>query len=229
MPHLRRTADLRARMTELAGRQWAIDLLAYPVIFSGAGGRLRFANRAGEALLRKGAGLRVVDGRIRAEVPSDDERLQHMLSASGKRRVNDLRPSGYGGWLRILQPSRHSDLSLFIVRPPRSMGRYPGIGDGGSGFLIFVAEQRVDSISLAARLRTLWQLTASEANLAVQLMEGGNLTSVAERIGISRETAKSHLAAIFSKANVQRQSQLLQKLASLAILYDPADRHDPLS
>lgn len=58
-------------------------------------------------------------------------------------------------------------------------------------------------------------LTAAEARLVSALCSGGTLISAAERIGISINTAKTQIAAAFSKTGVSRQSELIALVAVL--------------
>ena len=57
-------------------------------------------------------------------------------------------------------------------------------------------------------LRQLFGFTPTEAELAAQLANGLSLEDACARMSISRNTAKSHLRAIFGKAGANRQSEL---------------------
>ncbi|MGT2504176.1 helix-turn-helix transcriptional regulator [Bradyrhizobium guangxiense] len=52
-----------------------------------------------------------------------------------------------------------------------------------------------------------FDLTPAESRLAALLATGTSIASAAERLRISRETARNHLKAIFSKTGVHRQSE----------------------
>lgn len=66
----------------------------------------------------------------------------------------------------------------------------------------------------ARRLGRAHGLTPAESRLleALCTLESPNLISAALRLGISRETAKSHLRAIFQKTGVGRQAELLRRV-----------------
>jgi DNA-binding CsgD family transcriptional regulator len=57
-----------------------------------------------------------------------------------------------------------------------------------------------------------WRMTAAEFRLAEQLRGGSNLRQSAVALGISYNTAKTQLAAIYSKSNCRSQSQLVSAL-----------------
>jgi DNA-binding CsgD family transcriptional regulator len=61
----------------------------------------------------------------------------------------------------------------------------------------------------AETLQRRYGLTKSEARLAAALPNGGTLLDVASRLGISYETARTQLRAVFVKTGVNRQSELV--------------------
>lgn len=65
------------------------------------------------------------------------------------------------------------------------------------------------SVALADFLQRRFGLTRSEARLAEALPSGGTLLEVAARLGISYETARTQLRAVFTKTGVNRQSELV--------------------
>lgn len=63
-------------------------------------------------------------------------------------------------------------------------------------------------------LHKLFDLSAAEARVAVQLARGRSPREVAEVLHISTNTVRTHLARIFAKTGVQRQSELTALLVS---------------
>ncbi len=60
-----------------------------------------------------------------------------------------------------------------------------------------------------------FDLTPAESRLAALLATGTSLASAAEQLRISRETARNHLKAIFSKTGAHRQPELVKLLLQL--------------
>ena len=60
------------------------------------------------------------------------------------------------------------------------------------------------------QLRQLFEFTPAEAALALLLANGLTLDEASDELGITRNTAKSHLSSIFSKTGVTRQPKLVQ-------------------
>jgi len=216
MPHLKRAANLHDRINGLEERAWVLGKLSFPIMYVSTTGKVLWANQAAENLLRSGCGLCLRGGKLRAEVSHEDVDLQRMLNV--ERAIVGGRIDGYGGWLQITKPEDSSELSLFLTRPPDSIRRSIGVPEVNSGFLVFIATQAVDANTLASRIRQTWGLTVSEAALAVELLETEGLQAAAEKLRISRNTAKTQLSAIFQKAGIRRQSELVRKLLALSIM-----------
>ena len=61
-------------------------------------------------------------------------------------------------------------------------------------------------------IRKLFDLTPAETSLALLLTNGLTLEEAADELAISKNTARSHLRAIFSKTGVTRQATLVRML-----------------
>lgn len=59
-----------------------------------------------------------------------------------------------------------------------------------------------------ARCRARFDLTESQARIAIFLSEGGTVAEYAAAMGISVATVRTHLKAIFAKTGAKRQAEL---------------------
>lgn len=64
-------------------------------------------------------------------------------------------------------------------------------------------------------LQGLFDLTPTEARVAKAIGEGLTLAELAQRLGVSRETVRSHLGSVFRKTGTTRQSTLAILLGGL--------------
>ncbi len=69
-------------------------------------------------------------------------------------------------------------------------------------------------LPLPAMLRTLFGLTAREAELVVALVAGLRLGEIAGQSGTSLNTIKFHLKSIYLKTDTNTQSALIRKVAA---------------
>ncbi len=63
-------------------------------------------------------------------------------------------------------------------------------------------------------LRARFGLTRAQSALAAEILHGDGIQAAAERLSITRATARGHLAQIFEKTGTQRQSELVRLLLS---------------
>jgi DNA-binding CsgD family transcriptional regulator len=176
-------------------------------------------NIAGEELLRKGDALFAQNRKLFARLANDDNQLHRALAEP--TALDSTGVHGFGAWRRITSARDGTALSVLIARPPAKFtSALRGITDS-TGFLVLVTNSDASAPDLAARLRELWGLTPAEASLVLTLLDSESLQSAADRLGISRNTAKTHLASAYSKIGVTRQSDLAKRIASLAIIRSP--------
>lgn len=64
-------------------------------------------------------------------------------------------------------------------------------------------------------IRDAFGLTRAEASLASSLASGDELRAAGNSFGMSYETARAHLRAIFAKTHVSRQAELVALLVRL--------------
>lgn len=143
------------------------------------------------------------------------------------QQLMSARPSPYGHESAMLDENgASSSLSL-----RSGLGLAPGLRSCGQGQL---DRARFPDIAVAgplnakqvfdfptpseAQLRGLLDLTVAEARLARLLASGDSLEDVAEKLSIKLTTARSQLAAIFSKTGIRRQAKLVAILSRIAHL-----------
>lgn len=72
-----------------------------------------------------------------------------------------------------------------------------------------------------ARLQSLYQLTAAEADLAVMLANGDSLERIAEQRAVSVDTVRTQLKMVFKKTGANRQGKLVGCPSSTVISASP--------
>ncbi|MFH1806747.1 MAG: response regulator [Pseudomonadota bacterium] len=108
----------------------------------------------------------------------------------------------------------HDDrtLSVFLRRiPPR-----PSVvgSTGASGFVFVLIEPDTIAPPRINDLMDVFGLTRSEAKLTQKLAEGLSLDQASDLVGISVQSARTYLKAIFTKTGANRQPQLMRIVLS---------------
>jgi DNA-binding CsgD family transcriptional regulator len=87
---------------------------------------------------------------------------------------------------------------------------------GTQALVIAVVAGRATSVG-APILRGLYDLTAAEARLVETVLAGRTLREASSALGISYETARSQIKAVFSKTGCKSQRDLAHKIAPLEL------------
>lgn len=160
------------------------------------------SNQAAQELLAAGDGLQVLEGCLQASVGRDNQALQRLISQAQQRR----QPNGpqVAEAIMLTRPSGRPALGVVVQCLP---GREQ-MESGEARVAVFLRDPEQTASVPQQPLRQLFGFTPTEAELAAQLANGLSLEDACARMSISRNTAKSHLRAIFGKAGVNRQSEL---------------------
>ena len=219
-PHLQRAFLLRSRLSALREERRvtleALDELPSALLLLDANGLPVLANRAARRILRARDGLWLDRDGLRAATAIFTSRLRDLL-----RRTAFPLAGGTpeGDVLRLPRPSGAPPLVVLATPLPPS-SRPPG--GAGAAVAVFLRDPANEPVATTERLERLHGLTAAEARLAVRLAAGEPLDEAADALGVTRETVRSQLKAIFGKTDTRRQGELLRKLAlDSALLPEP--------
>lgn len=216
LPHLTRALQLHARINGLKrDRQIGfetLEALSVGVMVVSNTGRLLFANRLAERLLRLGQGITVSHGHLHAQIAARNPALQ--------KAIRDASLVVTGGSVSaggIIAMPRHEASSLSLVICPAPSG---AVGNDllGSAAIIFVNNPDDKCTPTQAALIEQFRLTPAEARLTAGLLDGEQLEECAARIGISLHTVKVQLRQVFAKTGCSRQAELIRKVLSNPVL-----------
>ncbi|UPG72031.1 helix-turn-helix transcriptional regulator [Roseomonas gilardii subsp. gilardii] len=212
-PHLARAAALVARLGRgLLNRQ--IDLLEeidLPAAVLGRGGRVLAANQA--LLGRKGA---VPGAGDRLALPDQELERQVLvaLDAISAGRVPPI--------LSFASAARAEEPAVILRLLPLRRGAQEFFS--GALALMVLNEVRLPLPPEPRLLQELFGLTPAQSRLARLLMQGHSLPQAAAATGLSRETLRTQLRAIFEKTGTGRQAELVALLSRLAPWTKPQRR-----
>lgn len=207
--HLQRLLGRERSRADSAER--ALDAMAVACLLLDRQGRMVHANRTGERLLRVGCGLEFRDGRV----VSDDSRLMAMI-AELTAQAEDA-PPGHGRLASrsvLLPAGGGGTANLLLVGMPIAQeastigGEWPA-----ARVALYVGDLDDTGVLRPEVLCAIYDLTPTEARLAVAVARGRELASLSEDWDVSSETLRTHLKAVFVKTGVHRQVELVRLLA----------------
>jgi DNA-binding CsgD family transcriptional regulator len=211
LPHVQRALrvgrQLEAATARAAAALDVLHALRTGVVLVDKKSRVTFVNRCAEAIIATADGLTIARGVLIASRRADQAVLGHLIaqcaSGSGACRaggdVDVCRPSGLQPYAVLVSPLGRSSM--------RSAGTDPAAA-------VFITDPETKGPPSAAALRRRHQLTPAEAAIAAYIVRGSGVPAAAAALGISANTARTHLKRIFAKTGTHRQAELVRLLCA---------------
>jgi len=216
MPHLMRAFKLNKHLSELQSRldgiETALNASTTPLLLIDEFGEVAFLNRRAEAILAEDHGISLHHNRVQLANNSQQRQLDEALTQAVATGAH--LGTGYGGALRVISNSGAHTLNLLITP-------YPDHSVAGLGVSrricagIFLHETTALPQLPVELLKGLYGLTRAEVRLAEGIVEGRSPAEAAVKFGVSVNTTRSQLRALFAKTDTQRQADLVRLLSGL--------------
>ncbi|PTR23780.1 helix-turn-helix transcriptional regulator [Pseudomonas sp. GV085] len=199
--HFRKALSLAARLecqaTQSELYEGALDRLHIGAIVLDENQKVLRCNHVAQSLLNDSDGLKRAGNGVEAYYRNERSILQELINSAG--------PAA-----QVMSVSRASGkrkLGLVVRSIPLREGSE---GKCRPAWMIFVCDPDAQTTAPREIMRQVFEFTPAEANLAMELANGLSLDEAAELLGIRRNTARTHLRAIFAKAGVTRQAELVR-------------------
>lgn len=219
VPHLRRAFTLHRRLALLDINQGevlaSLDALPLGIVLTDADGRIRQANRTAREIAERRDGLLFTGDFIAAGRQADSAQLQQAV----RNAVSGALDGGVAPAqaVSIARNNGSGDYPV-VVSAVWSNPRQLGLGHLDHPLaVLFVTDPDRPQEAPAELLQRLFGLTGAEAAVAEKLVAGHSLPQVAKMLGVSHNTARTHLNRIFSKTGTARQSELVKKIMDTPI------------
>lgn len=217
LPHIQRAVRLHVRLhmieSERAIYAGAIDQMKVGTIILDEGGRVLSVNQRARDWLDHKDGVMLRSERLVLGTGNQTQELHQRIE-------------------RVVAQLRTGDTSVVeAMRVPRSGGREFGLvirpvpaeqwGESETvpAVAIFLSDPQEKAEAPVQVIKELFGFTPAEASLAILIANGLTLDEAAEEMGVSRNTIRTFLRAMFAKTGVSRQPQLvsliLKSVASL--------------
>jgi DNA-binding CsgD family transcriptional regulator len=215
-PHIRR-AVLIGKVIDLKKAEAAtfantLDGISAGMFLVDATGRIVHANAAGHAILDAADILCVSRGRLVARDSEADQALADIFATavSGDAAIG---VKGIALPLTDWDGERH----VCHVLPLTSGARRHSGAAYKSVAAMFVHRAALDTPSLPEAVAKTYKLTPTELRVLLAIVEVGGVPEVADALGVSTETVKTHLGRLYTKTGARRQVDLAKLLAGFTI------------
>jgi DNA-binding CsgD family transcriptional regulator/PAS domain-containing protein len=212
LPHLCQATELSDHLTDLHMQldtsSQVLNRAPFGMFFLNSDGVMLHGNRRAYDILGCNDGLRIRDGKLTVRFEEPRKQLDVILQGirnspatdgGGREKLSVKRSSGENPYLMMIVPMR--------LKPSS------GLLHGGRVVLIQVHDPSGIGKAKVDGLEKYYNLTAAEAEVCRRLYETKCLSGVAKELGVSVNTAKTHLIRSFRKIGVSSQAELLQQLA----------------
>jgi len=211
LPHLQRVVAIHRRLSDAERRSDLLadltDELAVGVILLDERGRVVHANAAAERMARAGDGISLGSEGVKAALGAETTALRRLVAEA----VQTGNGQGFGaaGAMRLSRPSWKRPYEA-LVTPLSSRQQetrpWPPVA------ALFITDPEAEPATPEQLLAGLYGLTRAEARLASALLRGETLDEISELFGVTMNTVRTQLRAVFAKTDTRRQSELLRLL-----------------
>lgn len=213
-PHMSRALALAEQLGTLRSFERfssaVLQTLAQALFALGCDGKVLFANRAAELLLRNGDGLGCVGGRLRTAIPTEQEQFDRLIRNAALAEF-----AASSGWARISRKGGGPLLAAFVAPLDCADDE---LMEAQARVLVIVHDTGDRRSPDPRMLIELFELTDAEARLARALAAGHSVESAAALLGVQPATVRSQLKSVFRKTYVGRQQDLVRLLSSLSTI-----------
>lgn len=207
--HLARAISMQNRILKveklLIESRNVLDLIEFGVVLYGPDKKVVFVNSSAQRIFEDGDGMLLKPSEIEVENAKAQQEFTKLLDTTCRENV--ALKSRSGGMLSIPRKSGRRAYTMTIVPMGGDLLNVDNITA-----VAFIFDPLKKQISTFNVLADCYRLTRAETELAIALMHGESLQIAAEKRGVSYNTMKTHLHAIFSKTNTNRQVDLVSLL-----------------
>jgi DNA-binding CsgD family transcriptional regulator len=205
-PHVRRAVMIndmtdKGKLATTLYRQ-VLDALSVAVFVIGLGRRVVFTNASGDAMLSNGGAVGVSHGSLQAKrVAGPPSALDDAIDRALKGDV----AIGISGIGVPLIDDNGERLAAYVL-PIAGKDVRGAMGQGHCA--VFIARRGEQQPMAIEILRTMFDLTVSEARIATLIAKGDGPQAISESLGISVNTVRSHLQHAYAKTGTPDQTGL---------------------
>jgi DNA-binding CsgD family transcriptional regulator len=209
IPHVRRAVLigrlLDAKQSEVAAFADTLDKLTAGIFLVDASGHLAHSNAAAQSLLSAGDLLSAVGSRIVTDDFAANALLQDAIMSA---RDGDGAIGAKGVALPLT--TRHGDDYVAHVLPLTSGTRRQAGRSCSAVAALFVSKVGHHTPSASEVIAARYKLTPTELRVLLAIVDVGGVPDVADLLGISPTTVRTHLGSVYAKTGVNRQADLVK-------------------
>lgn len=225
MAHMSRSLGvmfhLRDSRLQAASNLGALGRLSVGVVLLDSLGVVQFANVAAERIFQSGKHVTAHDAhkggssllKLSTRLHSHETSFQRAIA----RALAPLEDDSEHFSNAVVLPDEEGKPACVIHVAP--LGNAAALAESGRQpkVIVFLYDLGGAASVAPGLLAELFELTPAEARAALQILQGGSAEEMAHRLGVSVNTFKSQLKAVYAKTRTNRHSDLLKLMLALAM------------
>lgn len=220
LPHIRSMLSIHAHLMDLRIKVAIFDdtLFNSPMgtLLAEDTGRVRYQNQMAKQILASNDELFIDElGFVRASSRKANHRLRYLIKET----------AGSGGINRSLcqQPAQHlvvertaKQVPLMCILSPVPQKSLGDEFEADPLVALFIQDPLIRSFTGLENLTDSFKMTKAESRIVELILNGHGLFEVAEELGITQNTARTHMRHIYAKVGTHRQADLVRIFGSFS-------------
>ncbi len=213
LPHLRRALNIHSEFTHLRLKQDALlqglDRLVIGLILYDNNAQPVYINPTAQAIIDGHPAMQLQDGDLILTNPEDEKNLRKTIIDTAAIDPDDSWKQSVA--IGITHPDVEAPLPI-LVTPMHAHLVTTDLDYEGAKVAVFLSDPNLQQPISIDNLVSVYNLTPSEAQVAISLANGHSIDDIAESSHHSAHTIRSQLKSVFRKTGVSRQSELIKLL-----------------
>lgn len=205
---MRQSEEVRRALSEV------LDWLPEAVFLVDRQAGVLLSNDAAAAITRQNDGLSLRDGRLHAAQPGDEAKLRKLIAGAGavdgQPHSAPYQSAAEASTMSITRPSGRPAFPVVVTPLHRNRDQL-GLGSAMVAAVLTKDFEPAGSV-LTPDLASSYHLTPGETRLATLVADGFGLKESARKLGITRNTARTHMKRVYAKIGVHSQADLVRLL-----------------
>lgn len=214
VPHLQRAVTIGRLFDQSKAAEQVLaetlDHVEAAVFLVDAKAGITFTNDAARKMLGDATLVRKERSALRAAAPEANRTLRNLFAAAGKGDAS----IGVRGVAVPLKGASSEPWFAHVL--PLTSGRRRRAGDRYAAVAaVFIRKTMPNALSPLEEIAKLYKLTAGEVRVFGALLKLSGVKAIAQMLGVSQSTVRTHLHNLFLKTKARRQSDLVKLAAGL--------------
>ena len=208
IPHLTQAMSLNRYLWKMVMIEDALRYQPYSILIVDERGEVQFFNKQSDNVLSEENGLYIHDNMLCATKPHINKKLKALIKGASTGSASSDMGESSSGSMALPRGGNQQPISLVVLPMHRKLRRV--VGQANHVAIVFVCAPEHAGELPRSVLTTLYGLTHAEERLLQLILDGYRLCDASDELGITQNTARTHMKHIYAKTGAERQVDLVR-------------------